>query len=163
MQFHDESREIASEYRGGLAKYGAVEENGPPYQADNALMFDFTSAVPHASQHQVLPPIHGLPLDPYTEDQMSMAQERQAREGSHRFNHSHSDSAYSGSNLPAQPSYGASDHSPPLGNRDYIRDPKELYCMQAFVEEVGLWMDSMDPQKHVSPLRLILVVLLLTS
>jgi hypothetical protein len=34
--------------------------------------------------------------------------------------------------------------------RPYINTPEEALLMQVFVEEVGLWMDSMDAQKHVS-------------
>jgi len=33
---------------------------------------------------------------------------------------------------------------------NYLDDPDETLFMQVFVEEVGLWMDSMDPMKHVS-------------
>jgi hypothetical protein len=152
VHFHDESREIASEYKGGLAKYGAQEESDPLYHVDNGLLFDFSGPLPHPSQHQALPPIHGMLPDPYSDDQMSIAHDRHQREASHRYTHSHSDSTYSGSNLPTTsgPSYGQPDHSASTDNRDYIRDPKELYYMQAFVEEVGLWMDSMDAHKHVS-------------
>jgi hypothetical protein len=34
--------------------------------------------------------------------------------------------------------------------RPYINTPEEALLMQVFVEEVGLWMDSMDAQQHVS-------------
>jgi len=34
--------------------------------------------------------------------------------------------------------------------RDILNTAEETLFMQVFVEEVGLWMDSMDSMKHVS-------------
>lgn len=42
--------------------------------------------------------------------------------------------------------------TPPNETRDYLNSPEELLIMQVFVEEVGLWMDSLDPLKHFSRL-----------
>lgn len=33
--------------------------------------------------------------------------------------------------------------------RSYLNNPEETLFMQVFVEEVGIWMDSLDPYKHV--------------
>lgn len=33
--------------------------------------------------------------------------------------------------------------------REFLTTQEETLFMQVFVEEVGLWMDSMDPMKHV--------------
>jgi hypothetical protein len=158
VQFMDESREIASEYRGGLAKYGAPEENDSPYNVENGILFDFAGVVPqpHQGPHQPLPPIHGMLPDPYIDDQLPIGQnhDRQQREPTHRYDHPHPDSAYLSSNVQnttvISPPYSQPEHSVSSDNRDYVRDPKELYYMQAFVEEVGLWMDCMDANKHVS-------------
>ncbi|KAI1360835.1 hypothetical protein F5Y08DRAFT_331258 [Xylaria arbuscula] len=38
------------------------------------------------------------------------------------------------------------------GEREYLNSPEELHFMQVFVSEVGLWMDSLDHQKHFSRL-----------
>ncbi|PKS05909.1 hypothetical protein jhhlp_007740 [Lomentospora prolificans] len=38
------------------------------------------------------------------------------------------------------------------GERAYLNSPEEVYYMQVFVEEVGVWMDSMDKEKHFSRL-----------
>lgn len=152
VHFHDESREIASEYRGGLAKYGALEDD-PPYPVDNSgLLFDFGAAPSHPVQQPGLPPIHGMLQDPYQEDHLNIGTDGQQREPYHRHTHSHqSESTYSGSNLPTTSgtAYGSVQVAPADGPQ-HIRDPNELYFMQAFIEEVGLWMDSMDPHKHVS-------------
>ncbi|KIW01853.1 uncharacterized protein PV09_06702 [Verruconis gallopava] len=153
VQFHDESREIASEYKGGLAKYGLPEEGEQlSYRVENGMLFDFSGPTSHSGQPPPLPAIHGIVQDPYAEEQMALAQERQQRETSHHYNHSHSDSAYSGSNVASMtaPSYAQVEHPVSAESRDYIRDPKELYCMQAFVEEVALWMDCLDAHKHFS-------------
>lgn len=34
--------------------------------------------------------------------------------------------------------------------REYISSPEELYFMQVFISEVGIWMDSLDKEKHFS-------------
>jgi hypothetical protein len=36
--------------------------------------------------------------------------------------------------------------------RDYLNSPEELHFMQIFVTEVGVWMDSLDKEKHFSRL-----------
>jgi len=36
------------------------------------------------------------------------------------------------------------------GEREYLSTPEEIYYMQVFVEEVGIWMDSLDKDKHFS-------------
>lgn len=34
------------------------------------------------------------------------------------------------------------------GERDYLNTPEEVHYMQVFIEEVAVWMDSLDNQKH---------------
>ncbi|KAK6953846.1 hypothetical protein Daesc_003808 [Daldinia eschscholtzii] len=36
------------------------------------------------------------------------------------------------------------------GEREYLNSPEELRFMQVFVSEVGIWMDSLDKEKHFS-------------
>lgn len=38
------------------------------------------------------------------------------------------------------------------GEREYLNTPEEVYYMQVFVESVGVWMDSLDRDKHFSRL-----------
>ncbi|KAG7133545.1 Transcription activator AMTR1 like protein [Verticillium longisporum] len=38
------------------------------------------------------------------------------------------------------------------GEREYLNSPEEIHYMQVFVEEVGIWMDSLDKDKHFSRL-----------
>jgi hypothetical protein len=159
VTFHDESREIASEYRGGLARYRvAQEDSDPPYHvAENGLLFDFSG---QQQMHQGgVPPIQGLP-DPFEEEAaIALATAQQQREAAQRYAVPRTEAAYT---APTQHQHGPPtnstgayvyvDHSLPGEQREYIREAKELSYMQAFVEDVGLWMDTMDPEKHVSPL-----------
>lgn len=152
VSFLDESREIANEYKGGLSKYGVLEIE-PAAQTDNSLSFDFSTSVPPPTSvaHQPLPPIQGILPDPYPEGQHNLIYETH-REPSHQHAHSHTESAYSGSNIQGgSSSYGNPEQNttPTEGARDYLDTQEEVLFMQVFVEEVGLWMDSMDPMKHV--------------
>lgn len=38
------------------------------------------------------------------------------------------------------------------GEREFLNSPEELHFMQVFVTEVGIWMDSLDREKHFSRL-----------
>lgn len=148
VAFIDESRDIASEYKGGAAKYGPVQAD--PIPADNNTFF---MDMPHgmapatSSAHQPLPPIQGILPDTYPEESHMMYEQQHQRGPSHHHTHSHTDSTYSA----GAGSYGAPEQSatPNDGQRDYLDSQEEVLFMQVFVEEVGLWMDSMDPQKHV--------------
>jgi hypothetical protein len=40
----------------------------------------------------------------------------------------------------------------PAPTRDYLKSQEEVLYMQVFVEEIGIWMDSMDAHKHFSRL-----------
>lgn len=75
-----------------------------------------------------------------------------ARQNSSHHSQTNSDTSY----LPTAPSnpYGAPEQAmtPPNEHREYLNSPEEVLFMQVFVEEVGLWMDSMDSMKHFSRL-----------
>ncbi|KAF2813098.1 uncharacterized protein BDZ99DRAFT_381672 [Mytilinidion resinicola] len=155
VSFLDESREIANEYKGGLSKYGALDMDPPP-PLENGMGFDFSTTIPPPTSiaHQPLPPIQGILPDHFADDQQNGMFEPQ-REPSHQHALSHTESTYSGSHLPGgSSSYGNTEQSatPAEGARDYLDTQEEVLFMQVFVEEVGLWMDSMDPMKHFSRL-----------
>jgi hypothetical protein len=158
VTFLDESREIASEYKGGRSRYLTLDTRPQTQRvSSNNIGFDFSSnptAPAHGvQQHQALPPIQGMVPETFQDDQSSLSFDAHGREIHHQHAHSHSESTFSGSNMPttAGTSYGTSEHQlPAIGEiRDYIRDPNEVLYMQVFVEEVGIWMDSMDSVKHV--------------
>ena len=152
VHFQDESREIAAEYRGGLGRYAALElddASGPK------LDFQYDASIPIAPtmSHQQLPPIQHLPppdIEAYPDASQGMP--NHSHDSYHQHNHSNADSTYSTMHPAPQTAYSDSDHTltSPDETRDYLTTPDEVLYMQVFVEEVGLWMDSMDPHKHVS-------------
>ncbi|KAI1403596.1 hypothetical protein F4819DRAFT_495286 [Hypoxylon fuscum] len=58
-----------------------------------------------------------------------------------------------GSNVEADVEAGMmTPSSEKSGEREYLNSPEELRFMQIFVSEVGIWMDSLDKDKHFSRL-----------
>ncbi|KAI9668071.1 MAG: hypothetical protein M1821_000891 [Bathelium mastoideum] len=158
VAFQDESREIASEYKGGLGKYAVLSPDPDAAQVDPSLTFDYPPTAPptQSLSHQALPPIQGILPDAY-EDPPNIifepTREQQAQQHHHQHTHSTTESTYSSSTLQGT-HYGMSENG--LGSeeerREYLNTQEEVLFMQVFVEEVGLWMDSMDPMKHFSRL-----------
>ena len=154
--FQDESREIASEYRGGLSRYAhlVVEQaNVPEPNAEPPYEFPGSMVDAPTLSHQQLPSIQALPpggVEAYSGNPEHYPDQVRDR---HRHSSTNSDSTFSSSTIPAppQPSYGQSEQTvtPPTETRTCLDSPEEVLFMQVFVEEVGLWMDSMDPYKHV--------------
>lgn len=154
--FQDESREIASEYRGGLSRYAhLVVEQGDLPESNAEAPYTFPGSMVDAPtlSHQQLPSIQSLPpggVEAYSGNPEPYADQVRDR---HRHPSTTSDSTFSSSTIPAppQPSYGQSEQTvtPPIENRACLDSPEKVLFMQVFVEEVGLWMDSMDPYKHV--------------
>jgi hypothetical protein len=157
VTFQDESREIASEYKGGLGRYAVLKpeprENGGTTEE---APFEFTSGVVGTPSlaHQQLPAAHAIPhggVSSYAGSTQRMTDPNP--DPQHQRPSSASDSTFSSYTLqthshtsfePPEPSM-----TPPSHPRAPLSSPEELLFMQVFVEEVGLWMDSMDPYKHV--------------
>ena len=160
VSFQDESREIASEYQGGLNRYAAIKrEPAEAEEVKDEPHFDFTAPMIETPvlAHQQLPTAHSLPpggVEAYP------GQTQRVPDQNHEIRHRHSssttESTFSSQTLgqPSQNSYSNSEQTltPPSESRGTLTSPEELLFMQVFVEEVGLWMDSMDPYKHVKPL-----------
>jgi hypothetical protein len=116
VTFQDESREIASEYLGGLEQYGPQKRSR-------------TSEPPVYLNHRT-----------------------------HHHRPSYPDVAFlnlNGQQDLHQPSPQSSMtmQVPEPQGADYLTDQKKVLYMQVFVEEIGIWMDSMDSMKHVSSKR----------
>lgn len=156
LKFLDESRDIASEYRGGLGRYSNVTVEMESVSLKEEAPYDFnnmsdTMLDAPIMAHQQLPAQSFVqnPVDPYQSSLQGLpppAPDQHQRHGS-----TTSDSTYSSHTLGGVSSYTNGDHSLSSGSetRDSLTDPQELLLMQVFVEEVGIWMDSMDPYKHV--------------
>lgn len=144
LTFQDESREIASEYKGGFERYPPLKQDPLPAK-DDSPHFDFDVLGAPTLARRSLPLTPSL-LSTYSEP-------HQADMGEHIFH----DGSYSA----PQPSFSdhPMSHTPynmpkmsmmqPSGARPYLNSAEEVLLMQVFVEEVGLWMDSMDVNKHV--------------
>ncbi|PVI02525.1 hypothetical protein DM02DRAFT_493392, partial [Periconia macrospinosa] len=120
VSFQDESREIASEYKGGAEKYPT------PLQK--------TTSLPEAYEYQNHYHYQHRPSYPNV--------------GSDHSGQSGFAPNLSHSRHPSQM------HHPPTPNSstDYLQDREVVLFMQVYVEEVAIWMDSMDPKKHFSRL-----------
>ena len=148
--FQDESREIASEYKGGAGRYAAIQpdemegvKNDPPQVSASLVNAPIMA-------NQPLPRIQSTPPNAMS------YQNTHLQDASRDIDHGHSrtGSTQSSHTLypPSQDSYAASEQTLASQSepRDHLSDPEETLFMQVFVEEVGLWMDSMDPHKHFS-------------
>ena len=141
VNFRDESREIASEYVGGPQRYPPAKRERssgaplPPYGYTDSMRLHPNS------QHSLQP---APPLFP----QFSEPTHNEIPEPIFQATPQH----------PSEPSFP--EHQIPRSSprntlmpssnpRPYLNTPEEVLLMQVFVEEVGLWMDSMDAMKHV--------------
>ncbi|KAK7957860.1 C6 zinc finger domain-containing protein [Apiospora saccharicola] len=225
VQFQDESRQIASEYRGGLSKYAKLEPQviTPPHEPDRVHDLRRQSFNIARMEHHQAPPIDRRYS---TTNLASLQHSPQYREKAHSQSDAHSDGyqsrrnsdasflafpnpstnrgyesllladpfaagreeihrsqsrhTYRGSDVstaasvagmtvgnagpylrnpgPGQDPIGPPDNgmmtptSDKSGEREYLNSPEELHFMQVFVEEVGVWMDSLDEKKHFSRL-----------
>jgi hypothetical protein len=90
-----------------------------------------------------------VPAPMYPDSGSSVKQEH-SQGNSRHHSHSNSDSSYLPTAPPTACSTVEQTLTPNNEIRDYLSNPEEVLFMQVFVEEVGLWMDSMDSMKHFS-------------
>lgn len=173
VEFMDESREIASEYRGGSQRYRPLElDMDFPMPLDPNMTFDFAQAAPPAPElmHQALPSIQGMMPDHYPEapPPQEMGNPYEPHKQNSRHLHMavphHRGSAHATPYANAAESIATrrnsvisyhtaqSDLNPDDARREVLDNAEETLFMQVFIEEVGSWMDSMDSLKHFSRL-----------
>ena len=154
VSFQDESREIASDYAGGAARYAAFPgESGSPKtrRTPDSISSSSSTITSVTPTHPTLPPI--LPLLPLsTTEATSSFKDYPPKK--HRTPDSFVSSTVSqvpsltSTTMPISTSHMlTTPHKQPA--RDFLDSQEKTLFMQVFVEEVGLWMDSLDPQKHV--------------
>jgi len=154
VTFQDDSREIASEYKGGLEKYHPLEPEPKRQKRDvHDMSYDYHPQLGGAPvlAHQPLPAAPPSFAQTYAEASQAM----------------YTSSAHQGYDDPNNPMPPYSDSGPPSRHtydpsmvlqpeqepvHPYLEDRDEVLYMQVFVEEVALWMDSMDAEKHFSQL-----------
>ncbi|PWY84843.1 hypothetical protein BO70DRAFT_334780 [Aspergillus heteromorphus CBS 117.55] len=131
VTFRDESRLIASEYVGGMERY--------PVAAESALDTDNSSGsslAPNPNAHKAsFMQGFGAPQPG------SLG----AFDGFSHPTHNHSFADPTTSFAPFRST--KQGHINAI-NHTCLNNPEEVYLLQVFVEEVGLWMDSMDAVKH---------------
>ena len=148
VTFQDDSRDIASEYEGGFERYQPLEPEPKRQKVSvSETSYDYPQMQAPIMAHQQLPtqqtayggyaessqPVYAASS---TQGYITPVQEMQAyAEQAHRQSYDQ------GVMMPQEP-----QPAPPLDDRT------ETLYMQVFVEEVGLWMDSMDADKHFSRL-----------
>ena len=151
ISFQDESIEIASEYRGGRAKYLTVKKED--FEMPSEMNYDYSStmAAPTMS-HQQLPQVAGG-YAAYAEPASAIYTDSTS-DSYQTSSHPAAATAYSESHQPVRRPYeqSYSIQAPEKQSPPYMESPDEVLYMQVFVEEVGLWMDSMDSEKHFSRL-----------
>jgi hypothetical protein len=145
VTFQDDSRDIASEYQGGLERYHPLEPEPKRQRVHVAnIGYDYSQLAAPLMGHQELPKQQYS--NTYAEQQAMFA-----------ASHPGYDEQATSMAPFAEPTPGLRQPYPPdmmdpePEQTAYVfQDPQELLYMQVFVEEVGVWMDSMDPDKHFS-------------
>ncbi|KAI0022503.1 hypothetical protein F4780DRAFT_176644 [Xylariomycetidae sp. FL0641] len=219
VHFHDESRLIASEYRGGLSKYAMFDSlaTTPPQERPLAIrsrrqstVIETAAADQRTGRHHRVASAIGAPPSAYFNDRSQSYPDLTATTQMHSRKSSDTSfmatvaSRSMGYANPMQASFGGTsgEHSPPMrpghrssdistadsvagvsgvgppsttqedprrshtlpgaetgmmtppierpGERPFLDSPEEVLFMQVFVNEVGIWMDSLDREKHFS-------------
>lgn len=142
VSFRDESRVIASEYVGGAERY-------PPPGMELPLEL----ALPSEYPSQISPPIPLSSMDSMSSLFGITQDSLPGQSGNFTGNALSADYSV----LPDQSASYAPFKSAKVGVKDssdrvYLNDPDDILLLRVFVEEVGLWMDSMAAVKHVRPM-----------
>lgn len=150
VSFQDESREIASDYAGGAARYAPFQTkcSSKPRRTPESISSTATIASVSSSSHPTLPPILPLLPLPSAECNTTGFEDMQGKKHWHSDSYAHS----TASDISSLTSTTMSSNDLLPTNhptRDTISSQEQTLFMQVFVEEVGLWMDSLDPAKHV--------------
>lgn len=173
----DESRNIASEYVDGEQSYSM--RDSLPYAMNDPFTFGYQPAQSTGSvmSDQPLSAIQGMHsndnamqqqqqqqqsvnLFDHPQDFKTEQQQQQQPPGAQSV-----ESAFTHASLPSHHSQNPSQHHSPYDQamrdsaqtepeyhaeaKEILNTQEETLYMQVFVEEVGLWMDSMDSMKHV--------------
>lgn len=154
--FMDESRDIASEYKGGLSRYAQVDLNAP--EIDNSLSYEYNTSVPIAPtlSHQPLPSIQGiLPTGNHEEPHNNVNYFDQKHDlhpdtGLSSVHSEHPQITMQRQTIAQPYDRGMTPVPEQSDMKEILNSQEETLFMQVFVEEVGIWMDSMDSMKHVS-------------
>lgn len=141
VSFKDESRCIASEYLGGSERYLPLEPL-LPYSGEKRILPEFSEALSSSAlaRPSFADPRRSVPIFPEPSD---------SEIAGFMFGPQDSHPGFTDAQRTAVPFHDSGQREMQPQNDSYLHDPEHVFLMQVFVEEVGLWMDSMDPMKHV--------------
>lgn len=145
VTFQDDSRDIASEYRGGFERYSPLAQSpkrrklSSPEQVE--YQYNHVSA-PVMSHQQIPQQVYQSYAEPQNTMYASTSAPSFEDSIAHQMSYDQGRPSYDPPMMVQQP-----EEIPP-----YLTDRDETFYLQVFVEEVGNWMDSMDPDKHFSRL-----------
>ncbi|OTB10028.1 hypothetical protein K445DRAFT_71093 [Daldinia sp. EC12] len=155
VHFQDESRLIASEYKGGLGRYTSLDSQppSPPRESNFSTRSQLQPGAVESLDTQVklesrsttaVSPPHNYHSD-RSQTNMDLVT------GNHLYSRKSSEASFMGPPGPGHADVGVlTPSSEKSGEREYLNSPEELRFMQVFVSEVGIWMDSLDKEKHFS-------------
>lgn len=137
VAFQDESRFIASEYVGGFESYPPLKSESHSSVEDAASLGVHGQAMQSKHNASICLPIASSVSNASTSDSVDLV-----------FGHQGPRQKFADLKV-THSSY----HSARQGEMDSqigscLNDREEVFLMQVFIEEVGLWMDSMDEMKH---------------
>lgn len=151
VSFQDESREIASEYEGGSQRYAPLERTAPPNNAtaNQAQLYHPTTPAGLHTDTILTQPLPSM--QPPVQTASAEFNRRHRHRGSTSSAHTDNSST---TIRQAPPPADLVPTEPSLQSevRSILNRSEETLFMQVFVEEVGIWMDTLDPLKHFSRL-----------
>jgi Fungal Zn(2)-Cys(6) binuclear cluster domain len=151
LSFQDESREIASEYIGGFERYPPLDLSSSTGR-DGSMQFEYSEVLNDAPMiPRTTAPASPSFLPSFSEPPFAEASQAEMAEPTFIDNsYSATNSTYTEHSSLSQPSFNISKSPTQASSvRPFLNNAEEVLLMQVFVEEVGLWMDSMDASKHV--------------
>lgn len=101
-----------------------------------------TTHDPFSVREEAIPLTHGYKTSDVSSVASSLAAQGVAVSSSGSFRHA------TGSGAPDPDDGLLTPQSERNGERDYLNSPEEVHYMQVFIEDVAVWMDSLDNQKH---------------
>ncbi|KAK2026568.1 hypothetical protein LX32DRAFT_665181 [Colletotrichum zoysiae] len=139
----------------------AAESVYPRRDSDNPYLTPQNSAHPgphpyglhdHFASHRDAPPRHPGHRDSDASSAASIVPQPTAPPPSYRSSAAAAVAAAANPQAPDGMMTPPPSEKASAAEREYLNSPEEILYMQVFVEEVGVWMDSLDKEKHFSRL-----------
>ncbi|OJJ37147.1 hypothetical protein ASPWEDRAFT_38801 [Aspergillus wentii DTO 134E9] len=142
LTFRDESRYIASEYVGGFERYPPLElvphiiQEGPPQEGGPSIISSDPIPQPNSSATRSFVQAFEATQSDAIDIMLN----------SHSFSPFHP--PFQEQPIPYAPFSLTKEVNLDSDGQSYFHDPEQVFLMQVFVDQVGIWMDLMDSMKH---------------